>query len=79
MTRSLREKILIISPMVPRPDMNSRDLRLFSILEILAKEYEITFVSTNRRPGDEFRYHGPNICLWGTALLIKRRTIEKIF
>jgi len=53
MVRSSKEKILFISPTVPRPDMNSGDLRLCSILEILANEYEITFLSITYRPGDD--------------------------
>lgn len=52
MMRPLKEKILFISQCVPRPDTNSGDLRLSSILEILAKDYEIIFVATIPRPGD---------------------------
>jgi len=48
-----KEKILIVSPIVPRPDMNSGDLRLCSLIGILAKKYEITLVSNDYRPGDD--------------------------
>jgi len=47
------DNILVIAPKVPRPDMNSGDLRLFSILGILARGHEISFVTTGNRPGDD--------------------------
>lgn len=53
MTRSLKGKILVISPTVPRPDMNSGDLRLYSILSILVQEYAISFVPAKIMAGDE--------------------------
>jgi O-antigen biosynthesis protein len=46
------KNLLVIAPAVPRPDMNSGDLRLFSLLEILAKKYNTTFVSTSFRQGE---------------------------
>lgn len=52
MTQNGKEKILVISPSVPRPDINSGDLRLYSILAILAKEYEVTFVASGYGPAD---------------------------
>ena len=51
--RPAKEKILIVSPTVPRPDMNSGDLRLYSLIVVLAKEKEISFVSMSCRPGDD--------------------------
>ena len=53
MTRTLKERILVISPTVPRTDTNSAELRLYSVLEILATEYDITFVVTSSKPGDD--------------------------
>lgn len=53
MTQLLKDKVLVISPKVPRPDMQSGDLRLSTILGILAKTYEISFVSTHNWPGDD--------------------------
>ena len=53
MTRPIKEKILIIAPMIPRPDMNSGDLRLSALIEILAHIYEITFVSNSYKPADD--------------------------
>lgn len=47
-----KDKILVISPTVPRPDINSGDLRLYSILAILGKEYEVSFVATGDCPVD---------------------------
>ncbi|MDD2541273.1 MAG: glycosyltransferase, partial [Desulfuromonadaceae bacterium] len=41
------------SPVVPRPDMNSGDLRLCSLIGIMAQEYEITLVSCVDKPGDD--------------------------
>jgi glycosyltransferase involved in cell wall biosynthesis len=60
---SVKEKILVITHLVPRPDMNSGDLRLFTILERLSQEYDMTFFSTNSRTGDQpylslLRRHG---------------------
>ena len=40
------DKLLVIAPRVPRYDLFSGSLRLFSILEILSKQYEITYVAT---------------------------------
>ena len=53
MTIANKEKILVIAPTVPRPDKTSGELRIYSILEILAKEYEISYVSTNSWPVDD--------------------------
>ena len=53
MAQSLKEKILIISPIIPRPDMNSGDLRLSSLIGILAQKYEITFLASNYKAGDD--------------------------
>lgn len=53
MTQSAKDKILVITHTVPRADTNSADLRLCSILDILAKENEICLVSSLYRPGDD--------------------------
>lgn len=53
MTQSVKEKILIISPHVPRFDMNSGDLRLYFLIEILTQKYEITFVANYYKPADD--------------------------
>lgn len=53
MTQTSKDNILVISPKVPRPDMNSGDLRLFSILGILARGYDVSFITTGSRPGDD--------------------------
>lgn len=47
-----RDRILIIAPTVPRPDMNSGDVRLSAILGILAKEYELYFFARGIGSGD---------------------------
>ncbi len=39
----MREKLLVIGASVPRYDENSGDLRLFSILEIISRYYDITY------------------------------------
>lgn len=53
MTSTLKEKILVVSPSVPRPDMNSGDLRLSSLIKILTQEYEVSLVCCNYRAGDD--------------------------
>lgn len=53
MTPFKKDKILVISPAVPRPDMNSGDLRLSSLIRILAQEYEVSLVCCAHRPGDD--------------------------
>ena len=46
----MNEKLLIIAPRVPYYDENSGDLRLFSIIEILSKSYDILyFTQANRK------------------------------
>jgi O-antigen biosynthesis protein len=58
MTASM-EKLLIIAPTVPLFDKQSGDFRLFSILDILAKSYEITYLAKNhgsRDPKENERY-----------------------
>lgn len=57
------DSILFISPAIPRPDMNSGDLRLFSILKILIREYKIVYMPIDIRPDDKnyidlMRSHG---------------------
>lgn len=54
LTASLLDKVLVVSPWVPRRDMNSGDLRLHSILEILSREYQISLVAGSYRPEDDF-------------------------
>ena len=39
---------------------------------------QILYPDRMYKAGDDYRYHGPDVCLWGTALLIKRKTLEKI-
>ncbi len=53
MMQPSKEKILFISQWIPRPDTNSGDLRLFSILEILAKDYKIFYIATTPMSGDD--------------------------
>lgn len=53
MTQILKDKVLVISPVVPRPDMNSGDLRLSSLISCLAQQYEITLVACAYKPGDD--------------------------
>ncbi|MHB8056991.1 MAG: glycosyltransferase [Desulfuromonadaceae bacterium] len=53
MTQIVKDKILVVSPVVPRRDMNSGDLRLSSLLSLLAQQYEITLVSCDYKPGDD--------------------------
>jgi len=50
------DSILFISPTIPRPDMNSGDLRLYSILKILVGEYKIVFMPIDIRP-DDYNYN----------------------
>lgn len=55
MLKKLEKKILVIAPDIPRRDLNSGDLRLYSMLKILAQEYEITFGS--KKYFDEVDHH----------------------
>ncbi len=48
-----KDKVLIVSPAIPRPDMNSGDMRLSSLIDILAQKYSITFISVEYKPGDD--------------------------
>ena len=41
MKSNLRQKILVVSPSIPKPDCNSGDRRFFAILKLLAKHYEV--------------------------------------
>jgi O-antigen biosynthesis protein len=53
MAQATQDKILIIAPKIPRPDINSGDLRLSSILGILAQAYQVFFIATENRVGDD--------------------------
>ncbi len=53
MAQYIQENILIISPVVPRPDTNSGDLRLSSLIEIMAQQFNITLVPCEYRTGDD--------------------------
>lgn len=44
----MKEKLLFIAPTVPLFDRNSGELRLFNILKILAKSYDITYLAKYR-------------------------------
>jgi O-antigen biosynthesis protein len=46
-----QENLLIIAPELPRYDWNSGDLRLFSILKILVKNYRIYYMPYGLLPG----------------------------
>lgn len=52
----MEERLLFIAPSVPHYDQNSGDLRLFSILEIVSKSYEITFLAQSTDPQKDDRY-----------------------
>src|SRR5215211_3693954 len=52
MTNAPDDNILVISARIPRPDVHSGDLRLFTMLQILAKERRV-FLTANSNPGDE--------------------------
>lgn len=52
---NMRQKMLVVAPHVPRYDQHSGHLRLFSILEILSRKYEITYLATT---GSEKADHG---------------------
>ena len=53
MDKLLTENILIVSPTVPKYDMNSGDLRLYTLITILSKRYKIHFIATSYNAGDE--------------------------
>ena len=49
-------RLIVIAPRVPRYDLYSGSLRLFSILEILSKRYEITYLATSGSAKADSRY-----------------------
>lgn len=49
----MKSKLLIIAPTVPRYDQSSGDLRLNSIVDLLADSYDITFLYCGSSPSDE--------------------------
>jgi len=54
-----REAVLFIAPHLPRFDKYSGDLRMFRLLEILAKRYDVVFIAqenTGEGPAEESRY-----------------------
>ncbi|MBE0669594.1 MAG: glycosyltransferase [Anaerolineales bacterium] len=59
MTTSSIEKLLVVAPTVPLYDKQSGDFRFFSLLDILAKKYEITYLakkhgSSNRTENERY-------------------------
>jgi len=51
-----KKKILVLAPNFPMFDRNSGDLRLYKILEILSKEFEITYCVRDRyADSDKYR------------------------
>ena len=44
----MKEKLLIIAPLVPLFDRYSGDFRLFNILEMLSKSYDLTYLARER-------------------------------
>lgn len=61
-----QEKILIIAPTLPRFDKSSGDLRLYSIIELLAREYDITFFTNHFQAGDEL--YAAQLRQWGVTV-----------
>lgn len=55
-----------------------RDVRQFSGSYVDWKNVEILYPDRVSACEGGFRYGGANVCLWGTALLIKRTTIEAV-
>jgi O-antigen biosynthesis protein len=41
MKSNSRQKILVVSPSIPKPDCNAGDLRFFAILQLLVKNYSV--------------------------------------
>ena len=78
--KEARKNLLIIAPEVPRYDCNSGDLRLFSLLKLLAGDYRISYLPMKLRPGAE-KYHkdlealGVEVVPVGTpiSLLLRRQ------
>lgn len=48
-----KKKLLVIAPEIPRPDWNSGDLRLFSMLRLLCGDYAILYLPLRARKGGE--------------------------
>lgn len=49
----MTKNILVIAPTVPRHDMSSGDLRLYSLLKILSSSWNITFIPLSVAEGDD--------------------------
>lgn len=79
----MKEKLLFIAPHVPLYDQGSGDLRLFSLVKILSRNYEITYIAQsalNSTSYDESRYEaslrelGINVHVQGLSIAEVLRT-----
>ena len=77
----MKDKLLIIGLTIPRFDRTSGDLRLFTILNILSKSYEITYIAINQSANasiENDRYVSPLRNL-GINVFIERFSLKEIF
>lgn len=72
------DKLLVIAPRVPRYDLFSGSLRLFSILEILSKQHEITYVATTGSINADSRYISA-LKDMGLTVFVKDYSLNDIF
>jgi hypothetical protein len=76
----MREKLLFIAPTVPLFDRNSGDLRLFTILSILSKSYDITYLAKNLaiEGSKDNNFYSSSLSDFGIKVYIGNYSIKKI-
>lgn len=76
----MREKLLFIAPTVPLFDRNSGDLRLFTILNILSKSYDITYLAKSLaiEGSKDNNYYSSSLSDLGIKVYIGNYSIKKI-
>jgi glycosyltransferase involved in cell wall biosynthesis len=78
--QQMREKLLFIAPTVPLFDRNAGDLRLFTILTILSKSYDITYLAKNFifEESIDNKFYVSSLSDFGITVYIGNFSIKKI-
>lgn len=71
--------ILVIAPLVPKPDRASGDLRFYSILKVLAGQAQVTFLSLNQEKEAEAGRYWQDLRDLGIRMICEEISLRDIF